>query len=225
LGRSIFLVFNESIVGLFGILSVFWGGFKVFVGLIIYVFFLYSLLFHPEYFVPNHPKIQIKRIKQRIKRDIEFGRIDKAINRLHFLVHRYPNKEEFRYELANLYIKIIKPINAVQQLYLLKQHGDIQKNAVEMFRCSVGNNEFQTLRKLFDYKTVDGEFYRRYRYQLLLLLKNIQSEQERNSWLVKAIHSEIKNVDSFIYFYYSRNRSLVINIFFLMILLMVRFVL
>lgn len=93
-----------------------------------------------------------------------------------------------------------------------------------MFRCSVGNNEFQILRKLFDYKTVDGEFYRRYRYQLLLLLKNIQSEQERNSWLVKEIHSKIKNVDSFIYFYYSRNRPLVINIFFLMVLLIVRFV-
>lgn len=194
-GLNLLRQLNTSILGFIGLVAILWGCFKLLIGIIIYGVFVYSLIFKPESFISVQEENNIKRIKNRIKRDLDKKEIDKAINRLLYLTYKYPNKTKLKYELAELYLKIQKPINAGRLLYFKEKKYIPEHEAVELFLKSNGNSPFQVLRRVTTPKKVDIEFLRLNKKKVLLLIDAIDIASEKNSWIVNNLSYYIELIN------------------------------
>lgn len=220
-GFSILGQHNKSFLGFLGLLAIFWGGFKIFIGLIIYAIFFYSLFFKPEHLSSYNEKKQIQKIKLKIKKDLDNRKIDKALHRLHFLTQKFPKIDHFKYELATLYLEINKPINAGKQLFFLSCNSENQKNAVNQFRKSIGNSEYQILRLFFTNYGLDTELIRKHKKSLIQLIENINNDSEKKSWLVKKIILQIDLVNISFVKFLKNNQSVVLNFIIIWFLLLI----
>lgn len=218
-GINVLRQLNNSFLGFIGLFAILWGCFKLLIGIFIYGFFLYSLIFKPESFISVQEENHIKRIQKRIKRDLDKKEFDKAINRLLYLTHKYPSKTGLKYELAELYLKIQKPINAGRLLYFKDKKTIPEYEAVELFLKSNGNSPFQILRSVTNPKKVDVEFLTKNKKKVLQLIDAIDIASEKNSWVVKNLSYYIKLINTPLHKRIMvNNKDTLINIFALIVL-------
>lgn len=218
-GFNLLRQLNNSILGFIGLVAIFWGCFKLLIGLYIYGVFFYALIFKPESFISVQEENHIKRIRKRIKHDLDKNEIDKAINRLLYLTHKYPNKTELKYELAELYLKIQKPINAGRLLYFKNKKTIPEYEAVELFLKSNGNSPFQVLRRVTNPKKVNLEFLTINKKKVLELIEAIDIDCEKNSWVVNNLSNYIQLINIPLHKrIMANNKDALINIFSLIVL-------
>ena len=178
-----------------GFLSICLCGFKVFIGLIIYGIALWAIIFKPESFIQVKQNRIVERVLNRSQKDIKLKNLQRAKDRLHGLISKYPNNQKVRFELAHLYLIDKDYINAGRYLYFKNQPNDRELYSIEQFENSVGNNSFQILRKISKPSKIDTEFMQEFKTKFNVLIDNIQVESEKNSWIVNEVQYYLQIVN------------------------------
>lgn len=146
-GLWIYTNYNESIFGFLGVVMLLWAGFKALIVLAIYGFAGFALIFRPEWFANNVERRLMVRLKKFMDRDIEQGKIDRAIDRAHGMLSNYPYHRALRRRLASLLIAEERYAEAGRHLIYLPNLMEIEKQAVTAFYEANGRDPFQILRK------------------------------------------------------------------------------
>lgn len=184
LGFYILDGFNTHFYGLVGLTSIFWGGFKILIGLIIYSIYFWAILFKPESFIHIKQKRSFERVLQRTRKDIEFDQLDKAKDRFHGLISKYPNHLKAKFELAEVYRLEKNFAQAGRYLFLKPNLNKQEQNYVEAFKDSLGNNSFQILKDISKASKIDLEFVQSSEPIISQLIDNIKIKSEKKSWIV-----------------------------------------
>lgn len=146
-GYWILTTFNESFLGFFGVVMLLWAGLKAVIVLAIYGFAIFALLFRRHWFANTVERRLMKRLKVRMDRDIETGQVNRAMDRAHGMLCRYPHHRALRRRLASLLIAEDRWADAGRHLIYLPDLMDIEKQAVAAFCKANGHDPFQILRK------------------------------------------------------------------------------
>jgi len=168
-----------------GLISIFWGGFQIFIGIIIYVVVIIAYIFKPESFIHIKRKRIVESVLKRVEKDLESGNIQKAQDRLHGLISKYPNYLKIKFELAGIYLLDKDFVNAGRYLFLKPALNKQERFCVENFKNSLGNNPFQILKKISSPSQIDREFVQSSKSKIAELVNNIKVESEKKSWIVK----------------------------------------
>lgn len=146
-GYWVFTSFNESFLGFLGVVMLLWAALKALIVLAIYGFVIFALLFRQSWFANTVERRLMKRLKVRMDRDIETGKVNRAMDRAHGMLCRYPHHGALRRRLASLLIAEDRLADAGRHLIYLPDLMEIEKQAVAAFCKANGHDPFQILRK------------------------------------------------------------------------------
>ena len=219
LGFHIVNNFNDNFFGFVGFISIFWGCFKILIGSIIYGITIWAMIYRPESFIHVQRKRILERILKRAAKDIEFGNLQKAKDRLHGLISKYPNFLEIRFELSNIYLRENDLKNAGRYLYFKPNPNKQECLYINHFENCLGNSAFQILRRISIPSKIDIESVRVSKRKISELVEKVQIESERRSWIVNEYTRYLKELNAPFYKkLLRRQKDILINTIILVIL-------
>jgi len=220
IGIHIFTTFNNNFFGFFGVIAIFWGGFKILIGLVIYGLYGWALFFKPESILRNQQNNSIERVMIKVKKDIEMENLQKAKDRLHGLLSKYPNLLKIRFKLSEIYLLEGDLKNAGRYLYLKPNPNSQECKCIREFEDSLGNNPFQILRKIVIPRKINSDFVLESKIVLSDLVKRVHIESEKGSLLILTLTYYLKESDVPFYIKLVKNqKDLLIHILVLIALL------
>jgi len=212
--------FNDNFFGMFGFISIFWGGFKILIGLIIYGVAIWAMIFRPESFFHIQRNRIVEKVLIKVRRDIEFGNLQKAKGRLHGLILKYPNLLKIRIELSDIYLMEKDLINTGRYLYLKPKPTKQEQLYINHFENSLGNNPLQILKKISNPYKINIEFVKDYKSKISELVGKVKNESEKTSWVINEYKYYLQELNTPFYKKLMKNqKDLIIHSVILVILI------
>ncbi len=219
LGFYIMRTFNESSFGLVGLATIMWGGFKIFLGVVIYGIALWALIFRPRSFKDIKKRQAVDRVLKRVDRDIQSNNIRLAIDRLHGVIMNYPNDLQLKLKLARFYVQNGDLARAGRYLYLKPHPTSKEKECISLFERRNGDSAFHILRAITKPSRVDRDFVRESKKKITRLVNAIAADSERKSWIVREYEFYLDELNVPLYKkMWNEQRDVVVHVFMLIVL-------
>ncbi|MDX8351109.1 DUF6584 family protein [Cognatiyoonia sp. IB215182] len=192
-GFWVLQAFNTSILGFIGALMLLWAGFKALILLVIYGAALYALTLRQDMFRFVAERRHIARINTRITRDLEAGKVERAMDRLHGLISCYPDNMGLRRRLGIYLMEGGRHAEAGRFLILHPAPTEEERGAIRAFYHANGDDPFQILRKSI--KGVSGAGLSKASQRVLLqLYAQVHRDADQRSWVYRAVGAYLHHV-------------------------------
>lgn len=192
-GYWIMTTFEESFIGFLGVAMMLWGGlFKGTILLATYGFALFALTFRRDWFAHVVEQNQIRKIEERMARDIKDGHRLRAEDRLHGLLCTYPGNMRLRSGLAGLLLERDELYRAGRLVALHPAPSSRELEAIDVFCKGNGHDPFQIMRKAI--KGLRGQdLSQASRVKLLGMHRAITRESDMESWQWRNVGRYLEN--------------------------------
>lgn len=185
--------FNTSALGFIGVVMLLWAGVKALILIMIYGAAFYAIARRPDMFAFVAERRHIARVNARITRDLEAGRVHRAMDRLHGLISCYPDNMGLRRRLGIYLIEAGRLAEAGRVLILHPEPTEQERAAIRAFYQSNGDDPFQVLRKSI--KGISGLGLNKASQRVLLqLYQAVHRDADRRSWIYGAVGAYLHQV-------------------------------